>query len=91
MGSDIYPYKTIHTIIFSVFTFVALVVLGHLYSVVRWEDPSGTSSHVVALVPVVLWLDLYKQRIVNLQLQLIIMSGDKPAQTDVAVISLIMG
>lgn len=66
-------------------TFVALWVLGHLYSVVSWEDPTGTSSHVVALVPVILRLDLHQQRVIHLQLQLIVMSRDKPVQTDVVM------
>lgn len=66
-----------------VFTFVALGLLGHLYSVVGREDPTGTGSHVVALIPVILRLDLHQQRVIYLQLQLIVVSGDKPARTDV--------
>lgn len=66
-------------------TFVALRVFGHLDGVVSWEDPSSAGPHVVALVPVVFRLDLHQQRIIYLQLQLVVMSGDKPAQTDVDI------
>lgn len=66
----------------SVITFVALCVLCHFYGVVSGEDPTGTSSHVVALIPVILCLHLHQQRIIYLQLQLIVMSGDKPVETD---------
>lgn len=69
-------------------TFVALRVLGHLYSIVSWKDPSGTGPHVVALVPVILWLDLDQQRVIHLQLQLVIVARDKPAQTDAIILSI---
>lgn len=82
-------YQHIHGQFFysggSVCTFVALGVLGHLCGVVGWEDSTGASSHVVTLVPVILWLDLHQQRIIHLQLQLVVMSGDKPVETDVVM------
>lgn len=82
-------YQHIHGQFFysggSMCTFVALGVLGHLCGVVGWEDSTGASSHVVTLVPVILWLDLHQQRIIHLQLQLVVMSGDKPVETDVVM------
>lgn len=67
-----------------VFTSVNLGVLGNLYGVVGRKDPTGAGAHVVALVPVILRLDLHQQRIVHLQLQLIIVSRDKPVDKEVA-------
>lgn len=75
-----------------VFTSVKLRVLGNLYGVVGRKDPTSTSAHVVALVPVILWLHLHQQRIVHLQLQLVIVSRDKPEDKEVLwLYRLIMG
>lgn len=62
------------------FTFVALGVPGHLDGVVSREDPPSASPHVVALVPVILWLDLHQQGVVHLQLQLVVVARDEPAK-----------
>lgn len=66
------------------FTSVNRRVLGNLYGVVGRKDPTSAGAHVVALVPVILRLHLHQQRIVHLQLQLIIVSRDKPEDKEVA-------
>lgn len=76
-----YPKKAFQ----HVSTFVALGVPGHFYGVVSGEDATGTGSHVVALIPVILRLDLHQQRIVHVQLQLVVMSRDKPVETDLVM------
>lgn len=69
-----------------VYTSVNLWVLGNLYGVICREDPTSPRSHVVTLVPVILRLHLHQQRIVHLQLQLIIVSRDKPEHTEGAMV-----
>lgn len=61
------------------FTFVALGIFGHLDGVVSREDPLSAGPHVVALVPVIFWLDLHQEGVVHLQLQLVIVARDEPA------------
>lgn len=65
------------------FTSVNFRFLCHLDGVVGRKDAMSASAHVVALIPVILRLQLHQQRIVHLQLQLIIVSWDKPEDKDV--------
>lgn len=62
------------------FPSAALAVPGHLDGVVRWEDAVSAGPHVVALVPVVLRLDLHQEGVVHLQLQLVVVPRDEPAE-----------
>lgn len=74
------------------YTSVDLRILRDLYGVVCREDTTSPCSHVVTLVPVILWLHLHQQRIVHLQLQLIIVPRDKPDDTEgVRLYRLIIG
>lgn len=58
-------------------TFGLGVLLDHLDGVEGREDAAYASAHVVGLAPQVLRLCLQQQGVVSLQLQLILMTGDK--------------
>lgn len=55
-------------------------LLDHLDGVERGEYPADAGAHVVGLTPEVLRLGLQKQRVVGLQLQLVLMTRDKSAR-----------
>lgn len=53
-------------------------LLGHLHGVEGWKYAAGAAPHVVAVTPQVLRPVRDQDRVVDLQVQLVLVTGDKP-------------